>query len=72
MPWKTTTPMEEALRFVTLAQTERFTLTELFSQFCISRVVRVGGRAYDLARDSQCSEHVAVANPAAPPHLFKP
>ncbi len=37
MPWKTTTPMEEALRFVTLAQTERFTLTELCSQFCISR-----------------------------------
>ena len=29
MPWKTTTPMEEALRFVTQAQTERFTLTEL-------------------------------------------
>jgi len=23
MPWKTTTPMEETLRFVTLAQTER-------------------------------------------------
>jgi len=37
MPWKTTTPMEEALRFVTLAQTERFTLTELCGQFCISR-----------------------------------
>jgi hypothetical protein len=30
MPWKTTTPMEEALRFVTLAQTERFTLMELW------------------------------------------
>lgn len=29
--------MEELIRFVTLAQTERFTLTELCEQFCISR-----------------------------------
>jgi hypothetical protein len=29
--------MEETHRFVTLAQTERFTLTELCGQFCISR-----------------------------------
>ena len=29
--------MEENLRFVTQAQTERFTLPELCDQFCISR-----------------------------------
>ena len=37
MPWKTTTPMEEALRFVTLVQTDRFTVTDLCEQFGINR-----------------------------------
>jgi transposase InsO family protein len=37
MPWKTTTPMEEIIRFVSLAQTDRFTLTDLCEQFNISR-----------------------------------
>lgn len=37
MPWKKTSPMEETLRFVILAQSGRFTLTELCEQFGISR-----------------------------------
>jgi hypothetical protein len=41
MPWKTTTPMEEALRFVTLAQTERFTLTELCGRLVSGKSINV-------------------------------
>lgn len=37
MPWKNVTPMEEIIRFVTLAQTDRFTITDLCEQFGISR-----------------------------------
>ena len=37
MPWTTVTPMEEIIRFVSLAQTDRFTITELCLQFNISR-----------------------------------
>lgn len=37
MPWKSVTPMEEIIRFVTLAQTDRFTITDLCEQFGISR-----------------------------------
>jgi putative transposase len=37
MPWQNVTPMEEIIRFVTLANTERFTITELCEQFGISR-----------------------------------
>lgn len=37
MPWKTVTPMEEITRFVMLARSERFTLTDLCEQFGISR-----------------------------------
>lgn len=37
MPWKTVTPMEEIVRFVNLAQSDRYTLTELCEQFGISR-----------------------------------
>ena len=37
MPWKTITPMEEIARFVTLARSDRFTITELCEQFGISR-----------------------------------
>lgn len=37
MPWKNVTPMEEIIRFVMLAQSERFTVTELCEQFGISR-----------------------------------
>ena len=37
MPWRTVTPMEEIIRFVSLAQTDRFTLTDLCEQFGISR-----------------------------------
>ena len=37
MPWKETNPMTEKERFVTLAQTGRFTITELCSDFGISR-----------------------------------
>ena len=37
MPWKTITPMEEITRFVLLAQTDRFTITDLCEQFGISR-----------------------------------
>jgi response regulator of citrate/malate metabolism len=37
MPWKTTTPMEEIIRFVSLAQTDRFTIADLCEQFSISR-----------------------------------
>lgn len=37
MPWKNITPMEEIIRFVSLAQTDRFTITELCEMFNISR-----------------------------------
>lgn len=37
MPWKNVTPMEEIIRFVMLAQTDRFTVTDLCEQFGISR-----------------------------------
>jgi len=37
MPWKNITPMEEIIRFVMLAQSDRFTVTELCEQFGISR-----------------------------------
>jgi predicted ArsR family transcriptional regulator len=37
MPWNTLTQMEEIIRFVSLAQTDRFTLTDLCEQFSISR-----------------------------------
>lgn len=37
MPWKKVTSMEEVIRFVTLALTDRFTVTDLCEQFGISR-----------------------------------
>ena len=37
MPWENITPMEEIIRFVSLAQTGRFTVTDLCEQFGISR-----------------------------------
>jgi transposase len=37
MPWKNVTLMEEITRFVMLAQTDRFTITDLCEQFDISR-----------------------------------
>ena len=37
MPWTTVTPMEELIRFVSLVQTDRFTITEQCEQFNISR-----------------------------------
>jgi len=37
MPWKKVIPMEEQKRFVVLAQTGRFTVTDLCEQFGISR-----------------------------------
>jgi len=37
MPWKDTEPMTEKERFVTLAQTGRFTITDLCRDFGISR-----------------------------------
>jgi putative transposase len=37
MPWKSITPMEEIARFVTLARSDRFTITDLCEQFGISR-----------------------------------
>ncbi len=37
MPWNNVTQMEEITRFVILAQTDRFTVTELCEQFGISR-----------------------------------
>ena len=37
MPWKSVTPMDEIIRFVSLAQTDRFTVTDLCEQFGISR-----------------------------------
>ena len=37
MPWKNVTQMEEINRFVILARSGRFTVTELCEQFCISR-----------------------------------
>ena len=37
MPWKTVTSMEEILRFVLLAKSGRFTITELCEAFGISR-----------------------------------
>ena len=37
MPWKNVTPMEEIIRFVMLAQSDRYSFTELCLQFGISR-----------------------------------
>lgn len=37
MPWQNVTPMEEINRFVVLAQSGRFTVTDLCEQFGISR-----------------------------------
>ena len=37
MPWKNVTAMDEIIRFVSVAQTGRFTVTELCEQFGISR-----------------------------------
>jgi hypothetical protein len=37
MPWQNVTPMEEIIRFVSLAQTDRFTITDLCEQFAIRR-----------------------------------
>ena len=37
MPWNQTAQMEEIIRFVMLAQSARYTLTELCGQFGISR-----------------------------------
>ena len=37
MPWQTITPMEETNRFVILAQSGRFSVTDLCEQFGISR-----------------------------------
>ena len=37
MPWQEVTYMEEITRFVILAQTDRFTITDLCEQFGISR-----------------------------------
>ena len=37
MPWKNVATVEEIIRFVTLAQTDRFTITDLCEQFGISR-----------------------------------
>lgn len=37
MPWNQVTQMEEIIRFVLLARSDRFTLTELCEQFAISR-----------------------------------
>ncbi len=37
MPWNKVTQMEEILRFVTLANSGRFTVTDLCEQFGISR-----------------------------------
>ena len=37
MPWKEVTPMEEIIRFVSLANSGRFSLLELCEDFGISR-----------------------------------
>ena len=37
MPWENVTSMEEITRFVLLAQSDRFTITERCEQFGISR-----------------------------------
>lgn len=39
IPWKNVTPMEEIIRFVSLAQTDRFTITVLCEQSKISRTL---------------------------------
>ncbi len=37
MPWKNVTDIEELIRFVSLARSGRFTVTDLCEQFGISR-----------------------------------
>ena len=51
MPWENVTPMEEIIRFVMLAQSERFTITELCEQFGISRK-SCAPRAHPLLRET--------------------
>jgi hypothetical protein len=36
MPWKTVTPMEEITRFVLLARSDRFTISELCEEWQMS------------------------------------
>ena len=38
MPWTAVSPMEELIRFVALAQTDRFTVTDL----CEGRIIESG------------------------------
>jgi hypothetical protein len=60
MPWKNVTHMEEITRFVMLAQSDRFTVTELCEQFGISR--KTGYKHLDryaaagLCRDGLCRD----------------
>jgi hypothetical protein len=42
MSWKNVTPMEEIIRFVVLAQSARFAMSELCEQFGISRKTGYG------------------------------
>jgi hypothetical protein len=44
MPWKNLTPMDEIIRFVSLAKSGRFTITDLCEQFTISRKTGSTGR----------------------------
>ncbi len=45
MPWKNITSMEEIIRFVMLAQTDRFTITELCIEYQLrARALRRDGR----------------------------
>lgn len=63
MPWQNVTPMEEVHRFVALAQTDRFTQSDLCEQFGISRKTAykhleryaVGGLTFAIERSNRAS-----------------
>jgi hypothetical protein len=45
MPWKNELPMEQKQRFINLAQSGHFTVTELCEQFAITR--KTGHKWYE-------------------------
>lgn len=48
MPWKKVNPMDEKIRFVHLAKSGRFTMTELCHDFDISRGQPKGSNVEEL------------------------
>jgi hypothetical protein len=73
MPWENITSMEEIIRFVMLAQTDRFTITELCEQFGISRKTgykHLERYAANGLKGLQVRSHRPCEFPQRPPAFF--